>query len=437
MKKIFLVLTLIASLQIANAQSKAVVDAKNAAEAAAAATQNPKKAGKLATWMKLGQAMVNAYNAPMGNGWIGASETELQFLMAKDPVLSTENVTLMGAPLVKKVYEHSDYYFNGNGVLERIVITKPGIENALEQALDAYAKANELDVKGSKSKDICAALKSIAGKYSDEAYNAYTFGDYNLASEKFAAAAKAAGQAPLAIIDTNSIYNVAFTAWLGGNNEQAKKYFAKCIDLGNYGEDGEVYAKLADIAGKEGNAELQQKYLEEGFAVYPQSQGILVGLINFYIASGENTDRLFVLLDKAKANEPNNASLYYVEGNIHEKLGQREEAIAAYDKCEEINPNYEYGYIGKGVLYYNAALEYQDLASNEMDDDKYMAYMADFEQALKNCIEPFEKAFAMVEEGTVKSTVAEYLKNACFRFRTESEVYQQKYDKYSAAVAGN
>lgn len=435
MKKLIFALALIASVQVAGAQNKSVADAKRAALNAAAATENPKNAAKLATWIKLGNSMVDAYNSAMGNGWIGAPETELQFVMSKDPVLAEENVVLMGAPLRKKVYENADYYFNGAGILERIVITKPAIEDALEQALAAYAKAAELDVKGKKSKDLSNALKSISGKYSDEAYNAYAFGDYAKAAEKFEAAAQAAAQTPLCIIDTNSIYNVAFTAWLANDNAKAKKYFLRSIEIENYGDGGEVYAKLADIAGKEGDAALQQQYLETGFTKFPQSQGILVGLINYYISSGENTDRLFVLLNEAKKNEPNNASLYYVEGTIHEKLGDKEAAVKSYVECSSINPDYEYGYIGMGVLYYNEALEIQEKASNEMDDDKYMAYMAEFETTLKNCIEPFETAYGISTNEAVKNTVAEYLKNACFRFRTESPEYQAKYDKYAAIVA--
>ena len=42
MKKILVALVLLASMQIANAQVKAVVDAKRAVESAEAATQNPK-----------------------------------------------------------------------------------------------------------------------------------------------------------------------------------------------------------------------------------------------------------------------------------------------------------------------------------------------------------------------------------------------------------
>ena len=124
-----------------------------------------------------------------------------------------------------------------------------------------------------------------------------------------------------------------------------------------------------------------------------------------------------------------------MEGNARKKLGQNDEALAAYEKATQVNPNYEWGYIGKGIQLYDMAVELQDKASQEMDDAKYMALMGEFEKALKGCIEPFEKAFDLVKDDDIKASIAEYLKNACFRFRGESEEFQAKYDKYNNYAA--
>ena len=70
-----------------------------------------------------------------------------------------------------------------------------------------------------------------------------------------------------------------------------------------------------------------------------------------------------------------------------------------------------------------------------MNDAKYMALMGEFEKTLKACIEPFEKAFELTKDNEIKANIAEYLKNACFRFRTEGDEYQAKYDKYNAAAS--
>jgi tetratricopeptide (TPR) repeat protein len=124
-----------------------------------------------------------------------------------------------------------------------------------------------------------------------------------------------------------------------------------------------------------------------------------------------------------------------VEGNIYKELGRIEEAIASYEKCAEINPEYEYGYIGEGILYYNQAIDIQEKASNEMDDAKYMVLAEQFEKSLKDCIVPFEKAFNMTKDASLKVSLAEYLKNACYRFASEDESYKAAYDKYAKIVA--
>ena len=434
MKRILMVLALVAAFTAANAQVKSVGAASSALQKAKADVENPKKAGKFATWLKYGQALVSAYDAPAGNGWVGASRQDVMMISNNEKPISTEKVTLAGEQWDKDVYETRNYYYNQMGQLGIIEITKPISATALTDAISAFSKAAELDAKNCKAKDIKAGLQSVQSKLVERAYAMYTLGDYAQASRDFENAALAAGTAPLSILDTNSVYNAGFTSWISGDNDRAKKFFEDCIKYGYYSEDGEVFAKLADIASKEGNDEKGRDYLEAGFQKFPQSQSILVGLINYYLTNNGSTDRLFELLGLAKENEPNNPSLYYVEGNIRKQLGMVDEAIEAYRACAGIDPKYAYGYIGEGILYYDLALKYQEEAQNEMNDAKYMALDAKFQEALKNCIPAFEKAIELVDD-TTKVGVAEYLKNACFRFRTDPE-YAEKYTKYEAIVAG-
>lgn len=426
MKKILLALAVLASMQVANAQVKSAADAKKAVEAAEAAASNEKKAIKTATWIKLGQEYVKAYDAPTGNIIPGSSKTELALMMGSEKPVSTEAVEIQGTPYTKEVYADKNLYFNANGQLAVIEVTKPVYADALEKAIAAYQKAYDLDASHAKSKDIAAAFDLIGQKYNTEAYNKYTLGDLASASKYFEKAAEVEALAPLSKIDTTSIYNAGFTAWATKDMSKAKELFEKCYNLGYYYEGGEVFAKLADV-----DTLNTKKYLEEGFEKFPQSQSILIGLINYYLKSNESTDRLFELLDKAKANEPNNASLFYVEGNIRSQLGDTDNAVKAYRKCAEINPEYEYGFIGEGTMYYNKAIEVQTKAQDELDDTKYMALVKEFEEDLKACIPAFEKAFEVTKSEQVKAGVAEYLKNAYYRFRDEGADYMAGYEKYS------
>ena len=434
MKRILIALAVLLSVQVADAQTKSPEAARKAVESAEAASKDAKKAAKVATWTKLASAYMDAYNAPAGNVWLGASKQELQLIMGNEKPLSVEEVVLGGDQLVKEVYSNKEFYFSPAGQLVLINVTQPVVEDALGGALEAYKKAYEVDVKQSKTKDIVNGLTTIAQKYLDEGMNSYTFGNLEEASLLFEKAVEASATAPLSKVDTTALYNAGYTAWAVKNYERAKGFFEKCLDAGYYYEGGEVYAKLGDIYSNLGDAKKGAEILEQGFVKFPQSQSILIGLINYYISSGENADRLFVLIDEAKKNEPNNASLYYVEGNIYKELKDYDKAVAAYMKCAEINPEYEFGYIGAGILYYELAVELQEKASNELDDKKWMELNEQFEQALKNALEPFEKAYAVSKDNTLKVNVAEYLKNIYYRFSSNGPEYEAGYKKYDEVV---
>ena len=434
MKRILIALAVLLSVQVADAQTKTPEAAKKAVESAEVAAANPKKAAKLATWTKLASAYMDAYSAPAGAAWLGASKQELQILMGNQKPISTENVVVAGDQLVKEVYADKEFYYNVNGQLAIINVTKPVVEDVLAKAAEAYKKAGELDTKGSKSKDIMAGLANVASKYIDDGMNCYQFGDLAKASQLFEKAANVSAIAPLSKVDTTALYNAAYTAWAGKDYERAKNFFEKCLDANYYYEGGEVFAKLGDVYTNLGDAKKGAETLEQGFVKFPQSQSILIGLINYYMTSGEDTDRLFTLIDEAKKNEPDNASLYYVEGNIYKELKNVEKAVESYYKCAEINPEYEFGYIGAGILYYELAIELQEKASNEYDDKKYNELVGQLEQALKNALDPFEKAYAVSKDDQLKVSVAEYLKNIYYRFYSNGPEYEAGYKKYDEVV---
>ncbi len=176
MKKTLIVLALLASFQVANAQSN-VNSAAKAVESALAASQNEKKATKVATWLKLAQTYLDAYGAPAGNVWLGADQASLQLSMGNEKPVSVEAVTLGDGQYTKQVFENKNLYINGAGQLAIIEVTKPVVENALGKALEAYKKAYEVDEKHAKDKEISEGIKSINEKLSQEAYYAYSLGD--------------------------------------------------------------------------------------------------------------------------------------------------------------------------------------------------------------------------------------------------------------------
>ena len=430
MKRILVVLAIVLSVQLASAQVKSSEDALKAVASAEKNAANAKKATKVTTWLKLATAYINAYYSPYGNAYLGATEADLKLLMSKEKVVSQKQVTLAEQNYKMISYANKNFYYAQNGVLSAIEITKPVLKDALLKATDAYEKAYEVDVKKSKTEDISEGLATINAKYLEEAMCQYTLGNLPTSSKFFECAAEVGLMEPLNKIDSIATYNAGFTAWLSKDYAKAKTYFQKSIDI-EYYEDGEVFAKLADCNIQLKDSLGVKNTLESGFVLFPSSQSILIGLINYYLESGEDTERLFVLLDGAKKNEPNNASLYYVEGNIRKDLGMKEEAIAAYNQANVVNPDYEYGLIGIGILYYESAIEFQTKAQDELDDKKYYELVELFEKDLLAAYEPFEKAFNISKDANVTSTIAEYLKNICYRFREKDPKFEEGFKKYT------
>ena len=54
-----------------------------------------------------------------------------------------------------------------------------------------------------------------------------------------------------------------------------------------------------------------------------------------------------------------------MEGNVLNQFGDTENAIAAYERAGIIDPSYEFGYIGLGLLFYNQALALQEECKKE------------------------------------------------------------------------
>lgn len=437
MKRILIALAVLLAVQVADAQVKSPEAAKKAVLAAEEASQNPKKNTKVATWLKLATSYMDAYDAPVGNVLVNSPRVQLQMMMGNEKPTAVEEVVVDGMPFKKEVYSNKNLYFDGTDVLRIVEVTVPVFEDPLAGALAAYAKAYEVDVKQSKTKDIVAGIQAIQQRYFNDGMNQYSLGDYKKAGELIVKAAAAAETAPNSVVDTTALYNAGYIYWASKDFETAKNLFEKCLANNYYYENGEVYAKLGDVYFNLGDKAKGVETLETGFVKFPQSQSILIGLINYYLESGENTDRLFELIGQAKQNEPNNVSLYYVEGNIHKQLGDFDKALAAYKECATVDPNYDFGYHGQGALLYDKAVELSEKAQNELDDAKYQALVKEYEQVLLDAIEPFEKAFEVSQNIQVKINAAEYLKNIYYRFSSVEDKYMEGYKKYNEYVKAN
>ncbi len=431
MKRIFIAVALVLSVMTMSAQPKTEALTK-AIDKAQAAANDAKKAVKADTWIKLAKAYIDAYEAPATNVMPGTPQVETKLFLKDQKVLETvQRTTGEGETYTVDVYADKELWFNPQGILDFYLVTKPVAENGLAKAQEALLKASEVDAKGAKAQDIKDMMEKIHSHLYDEALYNYLAGNLQKSADLFGQTAKAYDNPVLSKTDNQSVYYNALVANLAGDTKTAIEKYNQCLANGFY-QEGSLFSNLAEIHRLAGDVDKAKDLLTQGFEKFPESQGILVGLINLYIESKEEPTKLFDLLHSAQKNEPNNPSLYYVEGNVYKELGDIDNAVKMYNKSVEIDPGYVFGPFSIGMLYYDHAVDIQNLASEEYDDAKYMALVKQFEETLQSAIAPFETTYAMTDDPEVKSVVAEYLKNIYFRFRDKGDEYQKAYEKYSS-----
>lgn len=435
MKKLLLALAVACIAQVAFAQ-KSDAEMQKAVDKAVAASLDAKKAGKAATWLNLGKAYLTAYTNPTSALTTGVDRATWD-LMSKEKPIGEEAITLNGAPYSKLTYSHIDVYFNGAGQLEFAEVTKPSVEgDLLAEAAKAYVKAFEL---GAKEKDVDEKLTEIVNHYNSAAYNAYNLGNFGKASQLFKGAADVAYMAPCTASGDDSAFNAALTAVSVKDYDTALKYYMVCMDH-NYGDNGDVHARLADVYGALGQTAKQKEILEEGFAKYPQNQAIIIGLINYAETNNEDPNYVLSLLDKAKENDPDNASIYGVEGNILSEMKRYEEAEAAFRTAMEKDPTYYYGLYAWGKMWYERAVEFQ-VAADELPltapQREYDAIIKNRDEAVAKCIEPLEKCFNKCPEVDYRVACAEYLRRAYYQLSNSTNDYKAKSDFYKEYAETN
>lgn len=428
MKKLILIAAaLLLMVPVANAQLKPAADQKKAVEAAKANATNPKKAGKAATWMKLGEAYFKAFTDATGGVLTGQDEMTANFYLQAKPV-SQEEATIEGQPAMKMVYSTVNVYFQ-NGVVVAIEPTDLAYPDGLSLAAEAYAKAYELDPK--KAKDARDQIDLLAQRLHMLAACWYELGDYPRSSADFERVYDMSVLTDLTEASTDALSNAILISSFAEDYARVRELCDKALAAG-YENDGDVYAKLGDAYGKLGDPASQKEALEKGFNKYPECENLLISLINYATANDEPTDYVYSLLHKAQELEPNNPSLWYVEGNILLENKEFDAALEKYRMAQEINPEYMFGFFQEGVLW---ATRYDALLAEAtvLPANTPMAVFDEYDAKMQDCL---EKAVKVQEhcfengDDRFKLASAQFLKQWCFMLRSVDSSYAEKSEFY-------
>lgn len=278
-----------------------------------------KKASNPKTWIKRSELLEEIAEAPTKGVWVGMSKIEIQISAGKPESTSTE--------LIQDVnYEKFTYYacaiYLENGKLSFTKVLHPVVEDPLLMSLSALDEAVKVDVKNAYNKRILERFIELNKKLGNTGSNYYAAKDMVNAFRYFAAASDCASRPTVGNMDTIMTYYAGVTGMIVNKNAEAIDYFKKANSTGFYGDrkDGSSFINIARCYTNLKDKNNAEANLLEGFQKFPSNQGIILELINHYLVNGEDPAKVFPILHKAQANEPNNASLYFAEGTLYERL---------------------------------------------------------------------------------------------------------------------
>jgi len=355
--------------------------------------KNPKKSSDPKTWFNRGELFqdINDVNTEFVRFGMSSSETKLLMSNPK------EVRTVEEGGLVREVYvyERVNLIFE-NDVLVEWEETEVIHPDPLPEALSSYEKALDLDESGKLDKKIKNNMERLKRQLELKAIIGFNKQDYNSSLTAFEDILRINNTRVYeGHIDTIVIYNAALAARNAGDHQKAIDYFREAIDLGYGGSDAYYLLKTEYVTVNDSNAIIRT--LEEGYEKYPDTTLILIEIVNYYLTSGD-AEKGLRYLELAQAQEGSNPSIYFAQGTLYEKLGDKEKAMEFYNKSIEIDPEYFNGYFNIGALYYNSAVEMYEEANTIENLKEYNEAKAKADEELKKAIPPMEKAYEINPE---------------------------------------
>lgn len=389
-----------------------------------------KKNVKSATWLNRGKTYYEIAAAPSANLYPDMPANLIEASLGKPA--SAQTVTKAGRQMEELEYTFTSIYTE-NGAI-RAWEVRPIIDGAAETAKDAYLKAIELDPKmADKAKE---GLRQIKDYYLQDAANMFAIGEYTKAAAEYYNAYEIGRTPALDINDTSLLFNAGYLYALSGDFDNGQKCLEAAL-ANDFHSDGDIYYLLFHCyyRNNEGDMENSKRVLLEGIGKYPKNNNILESLMMFYSREGseDDPDEIFDIVKKAIEADPENPDLWAGLGNIYLHTKRWDEAIEAYGKVVELQPDVYINQLRLGYVYCSKA----DSAQEELSKQSFTSYEAS-QTAQKEINDTYAMAIPSLEKAHELSpneiTPVEMLKSVYYRFSYDSDEMAKKYEEFTALL---
>lgn len=375
MKKLFLILAAFSTLA-ASSQTKELDNLNKRLAKSDATVADPKKAGSITTWIEHAEALLAASNAYTSTLIAGFSIEQTMTLLGQEPT-SIEEAEVSGKTHKKYIFDNYDIYVDENGQVAFWNAKNEFRPGAMKGSFDALKKAYEIDPSGFASKGYLTGSK-ILNQFNTDGMNLYNLDKKAEAADIFAKVVET--NAMLGNTDSTMIYYTGVAYSESGNYDKALEYMNKAKEIG-YEQDGGTDFYISYIQQQQGKKEDAIATIESAMVKYPTDQRMTTQLINLYMETKRSPDKIVSMLQKAKELDPKNVSLFMVEGNLWEQMGDSKKAKEAFLAATEADSNNFIGYMNAGIL---TAREGDKLIekANKLDVNDIKGYNALVDQAV-------------------------------------------------------
>ncbi len=434
----------------AAAQKVNVASIEKAIEKSEEDIADEKKGVKYATWLKRGDAYLDAVNAPIKSLFRGMDR------MAANIALGTPNsestATISGNEFQLAEYPFLTLYYMSDKLVSWQCKSEIK-EGAIEEAIASYSKAYQMDEKSySKVND---GLSKVVEYLLTAGDNANAIGKTNECADLYVEAyhvqtnpGYTADASPDILLQAGYYYTLD-----GANNsasyqkgietltEALENGYQAIEDANSEMDDearGNIYYYLFHCyyGLRESDASLVIKakdLLLEGIQKYPRNSRILEALMTLYTTEKSVGDprELITLVDNSIAADPENADLWFGRGSIYNALKEYDECIASFEKYVELRPDALAGYYYLGLFYVHKGDQAAEamVAKSYSSQNQYNTDLEAINDIYNGALAPLEKAYEL--DATDYATVS-MLKALYFRLR-DRDGYMDKYNKYNEA----
>ncbi len=218
-------------------------------------------------------------------------------------------------------------------------------------AKNAYYKATTFDMSRIDGDQVKLEYQMTGDYMLNEGVALYNSNDYQRAAIMFEGTILV--KKDFQITDSLAHYNAALAHEKAGNLDRAVTFYKACAEMDFNGAI--AYSSAASIRKSQGKDSEAMQIIQTGREKYPSDQSLLILNINMLLRAEEYDKALFTI-DQALITMPENADLHFSRGTLLES-SNTSQAIAAYKRAIEINPNHVNALYNLGAAYYNMAVE--------------------------------------------------------------------------------